>query len=210
MSTGTLAAGSQSTRLGGFKPQQTHHAPYNACQFEHMRLCLFYTYEDLPYKQSISLMAACLSKMANLHALGERIVEWLVVRQDCDSNDQHHEHDGQLKVGIQRCGKDLRCCQRQCLQQHNGVPKPQTAPAFNSQSVNSQVAANTAQTHQGTDLLCCAANLPPPPHPPERMVHLQQLVHLQQCHSRGQQCLEVGSHQYAAFIMQSLCSLAAY
>ena len=84
-------------------------------------------------------MAACLSKTANLHALGERIVEWLVVRQDCDANDQHHEHDGQLKVGVQGCGKHLRCCQRQRLQQHHRVPKPQAAPAPTSQSVNSQL-----------------------------------------------------------------------
>ena len=113
----------------------------NACYFVYSRCCLCDTCEGLPCNQGISLRAACLSKMANLHALGERIVEWLVVRQDCDANDQHHEHDGQLKVGVQRCGKHLRSCQCQCLQQHDCVPKPEAAPAFTSQSVNSQLLA---------------------------------------------------------------------
>ena len=50
MSTGVVPTGGQSTRLGGCKPQQTHHATYSACQFEHRRLRLFGTYEDLSYK----------------------------------------------------------------------------------------------------------------------------------------------------------------
>ena len=95
MSTGTLPTDSQSTRIGDC--MHVRHAMLqtdNACQFVHRRCCLFDTYEDLSCNQGMNLIAACLSKMANLHALGEKIVEWLVVRQDCDANDQHHQHDG--------------------------------------------------------------------------------------------------------------------
>ena len=71
---------------------------------------------------------------ACLHALHQPIFEWLQLSQGGDVDEQHRQHDDELKVSVNGCCKHLGSSQAQREVEHHSVPEAQPRPAFNSKN----------------------------------------------------------------------------